>query len=134
MKFSTKTTYGIRAMILLAHHFDGSSLSLSKIAQTEDLSQKYLERLFASLKKAGLVISEKGANGGYRLKAHPKDISMYDIIKALEGKLSFFHCINEDGQVACSQKCRCGATKVLVAVQSSVIKALKNISLQSLIK
>jgi len=133
MKFSTRTTYGLRAMIILAKNYDKNNISLSKIAKEENISLGYLERLFARIKKAGLVKAEKGSSGGYVLAKDSKEITIFEIIKALEGKMSPFHCLSEDGKIYCSTNCKCGATKVLVKVQNAVNNTLKSINLKELI-
>lgn len=133
MRFSTRTTYGLRAMIYLAKNWDKGSVSLSSIAKIENISQKYLERLFAKLKKAGLVKATKGVGGGYRLAKKPSQVNVYDIIKTLEGRMSPFYCLDETGKIYCSSKCRCGATQVLIKVQQAVNSTLKSIKLNNLI-
>lgn len=132
MKFSTKTTYGLRAMICLAKNYNKNNLSLSVIAKAENISPKYLEKIFASLKKAKLVRSEIGASGGYSLSRAPSKITTFEIIKALEKKITTFYCLDENGKIHCSTKCRCGVTKVLINVQSAVYKSLKNFKLSDL--
>ncbi len=133
MKFSTRTTYGVRAMIALAAHYGQGSLSLQNISLAEQISRGYLERLFAQLKKDGLVKSEKGKDGGYRLSKDPKRTNMFEIIKSLEGKMSPFHCVDEKGKIYCSEKCQCGATKMLVDVQKAINNTLKAIKLKDLV-
>ena len=133
MKFSTRTTYGLRAMINLAQSHGQDSLALSKIAKNEGISLGYLERLFANLKKAKLVISEKGATGGYKLALAPNKIKVFNIVKTLEGKISPFHCLDDSGKIYCDDKCQCGATLVLIKVQDAVNKTLKSISLKDLL-
>jgi len=133
MKFSTRTTYGLRAMINLSNYWNKEKVSLSKIAKDEDISPKYLERLFSRLKKSGLVVAEKGATGGYALAMDPKDITIFDIVKSLEGKMSPFHCVDESGKIYCGKDCKCGATLVLVKVQKAINDTLKGIKLKDLI-
>jgi Rrf2 family protein len=133
MKFSTRTTYGLRAMIKLAKNSQKISISLSSIARDENISQKYLERLFAKLKKANLVIAEKGAAGGYCLARNPSQITVYDIIKTLEGNIAPFYCLSEDGDLYCKVKSSCGAVKVLAKVQQAINSTLKSIKLSNLI-
>ena len=133
MKFSTRTTYGLRALIRLAKNWPKKSLSLGTIAQTEKISLKYLERIFSILKKAGIVISVQGSSGGYRLAKAPNKIVVYDIIKALEGGISAFSCMGEDGKINCRSRQICGAVKVLAKVQIAINKTLKNIKLSNLI-
>jgi len=132
VKFSTRTTYGVRAMIALARHYGQGSLSLQNISKAEQISRGYLERLFSKLKKDGLVKSEKGKDGGYQLSRDPKKTNMFEIIKSLEGRMSPFHCLDEKGKIYCSEKCQCGATKMLVDVQRAVNDALKGIKLKDL--
>jgi Rrf2 family protein len=80
MKFSTKTTYGLRALIALANNWPNKSLSLNQIAKNENISLKYLEKIFATLKQAKLIKAEKGVAGGYKLAKAPSAISTYEII------------------------------------------------------
>lgn len=133
MKFSTKTTYGLRAMIMLAGNYKKKLVSLPLIAECEGISVKYLERIFSELKKNGLVESEKGVKGGYSLAKKPSLISVFDIVKAMEGKMTPFHCLDEDGKIYCSSKCNCGATSVLIKVQNAINSNLKAIKLHTLI-
>ena len=133
MMFSTRTTYGLRAMIRLAGHKDKTNLSLPNIAKQEGISLGYLERLFADLKKAGLIKAIKGAKGGYSLTKPASQIQVFEIIKALEGKMSPFHCLDEKGKIYCQNSCKCGATKVLVKVQAAVNKTLHGIKLSGLV-
>jgi Rrf2 family transcriptional regulator, cysteine metabolism repressor len=133
MKFSTRTTYGLRAIINLAKNYNQDSISLSSIANNEAISPKYLERLFSQLKKAKLIISEKGSLGGYKLSKSPETITILDIVSVLEGDISLFHCLGDGQEIKCSQKCNCGATPVLVKVQNAVNSTLKSIKLSDLI-
>ncbi len=134
MKFSTRTTYGIRAMIDLAkEHKKKEVISLASIAKKEKISHGYLERLFSKLKKAELIISTKGKDGGYKLSRSPKKITLLDIVNVLEGKISPFHCLGEKGKVNCEISSCCGASKVLSKVQKAIIKTLKDIKLNDLI-
>jgi Rrf2 family protein len=132
MKFSTRTTYGLRALCHLAGLGPGEMVSLAAIAQQEGISLAYLERIFSRLKKTGIVLSAKGAQGGYCLSAPPSQIPVLDLVKALEGDLNLFHCIGESGQIDCAGQCHCGATKVLSAVQSAVRGSLAGLSLADL--
>jgi len=133
MKFSTRTTYGLRAMICLASSYKKDSVSLPVIAKQEKLSLGYLERLFRNLKKAKLITSQKGKSGGYSLAKNPKEINIFSIISSLEGEMNPFHCIQDDGKILCGNKCNCGVTKVLLSVQDSVNKTLKKMKLSDLL-
>jgi len=119
-------------MINLSRKSAVDNISLPEIAREENISLKYLERLFSKLKKSGLVISEKGMSGGYKLAKNSKDINVFEIITALEGALSPFHCVDEKGKIKCSSKCSCGATSVLLKVQQAVNSTLKKTKLSDL--
>jgi Rrf2 family protein len=133
MKFSTRTTYGIRAMIRLARHFGRAATPLSYISDSEKISLGYLERIFSKLMGVKLVVSEKGASGGYKLAKNPNKINMYEIVSALEGKMSLFHCISEEKKLSCKRECECGASAVLIKVQEAIRDTLRKIKLSELI-
>lgn len=120
-------------MINLANRQERGSVALMQIAQEEKISLKYLERLFAALKKAGLIKAEIGAGGGYKLARSSKQINVYDIINALEGKLSPFHCTGKKEKIYCGSACDCGVTKVLLKVEQAITKSLKDIKLHQLL-
>jgi Rrf2 family protein len=133
MKFSTRTTYGLRAMTSLARNYRKGSLSLATIAKNENISLSYLERIFAKLKKTDLIIAEKGAQGGYTLADDPRKITTLDIVDSRDGEVSPFRCIKEGGEIDCGASKFCEVPKVLVKVQTAVVKTLKNINLSDLI-
>ena len=134
MKFSTRTTYGLRAMIYLARDYDSQkTVSLSQIAKDEHISLAYLERLIALLKRDGLVQSAKGKTGGYRLIDKPSLIDVFRIVKTLEGNVVPFHCIDADGRVKCAQVANCGASSVLMNVYVAISKTLKEMKLSELL-
>ena len=87
MKLSTKGRYGLRAMLELAVRSNGDHVSLNVIAESQDISENYLEQVVSLLRKAGLVKSVKGAQGGYVLAGKPSEITVGDVLRALEGRL-----------------------------------------------
>lgn len=92
VKLSTKSTYGLRAMIDIAINYKENPVSIKDISEREDISLKYLEKLMTSLKKAGLIDSIRGAKGGYILSREPNNISIGEILRALEGNLNPVDC------------------------------------------
>lgn len=88
MKISTKGRYGLRAMVDLAVFSNGEHVPLSSIAERQMISVIYLEQVFSVLRKAGLVKSIKGSQGGYALADEPSKIYVGSILHALEGELS----------------------------------------------
>lgn len=137
MKFSTRSTYGLRAVIELAKNWGGESVSLSKISNKERISLGYLERIFSILKKKKIVVAEKGSGGGYKLATDPQKLNIFDIIEALEGRAGPFYCMSgtkKMNKVYCGKSCACGVTFVLDKIQKSVGSALKQIKLSDLLK
>ena len=88
MKISTKGRYGLRAMVDLAVYSAGDHISLKSIAERQNISEGYLEQVFSTLRKAGLINSIKGAQGGYSLADQPENITVGRILRVLEGDLS----------------------------------------------
>jgi len=127
MKFSTKTTYGLRAMACIMKYQE--AVPISRIAKEEDISQKYLEKIIGKLKKNGLLMAEKGATGGYFLAKDPQNITVYDIVKALDGGFNPFHCVEKNKKIYCHGSCACSANNVLLKVQKMSAQALERIKL-----
>ena len=88
MKLSTKGRYGVRALIDISVYSDGEHISLNSIAERQGISENYLEQVFSALRKAGIVKSVKGAQGGYILADRPENITVGKILRVLEGELS----------------------------------------------
>jgi Rrf2 family cysteine metabolism transcriptional repressor len=140
MLFSTKAEYGVRLMIELGRHDGDAPVSLSAVAAAERLPLSYLEHLVAKLRKAGLVVSQRGAHGGYRLARPAKQIEMLEVVQALEGAIAPMECFYDDpeGKVLCSHESdgdHACATKLLwTRVQGGVTKALAGTTLADLVE
>ena len=132
MKMSTKGRYGLRAMIDLASHESDQPTSLAVIARNEELSERYLEQLMTKLKKAGLVTSSRGSAGGYSLAKGAAEISVGDILRALEGDLSPVECSAET-EADCENSQVCVAKYVWQKVNDSINEAVDSISLAELV-
>lgn len=133
MKLSTKGRYGVKAMLDLALHSDEGHVSLKSIAERQELSENYLEQLFAALKKAGLVNSLRGAQGGYSLTAESSAISIGSILRALEGSLAPVDCAHKDGGGCCrADEC---VTKVLWdKISASINSVVDSMTLKDLVE
>jgi Rrf2 family cysteine metabolism transcriptional repressor len=146
MLFSTKAEYGVRLMVELGRRAgdtapDGAEpVSLGAVAEAETLPLSYLEHLVAKLRSAGLVTSVRGAHGGYRLAREPTEITMLDVVEALEGPIAPMECfhVDREGRVLCSHETdadRACATKLLwTRVQGGVTRALAGTSLADLVE
>jgi Rrf2 family transcriptional regulator, cysteine metabolism repressor len=140
MLFSTKAEYGVRLMVELGRQQDPAPVSLSAIAEAERLPLSYLEHLVAKLREADLVVSTRGAHGGYRLARPAEEIRMDEVVEALEGQIAPMECFHEtpEGKVLCSHETdgdRACATKLLwTRVQGGVTKALAGTTLAELVE
>lgn len=92
MKYSQATDYALHAMLYLVTSAPDKPVGVQLLAERLGVSQTYLSKLMTKLVKAGLIHSAPGANGGYRLKHKQEDISILDIIHAIEGRASLFEC------------------------------------------
>lgn len=145
MIFTTKAEYGVRLLVELgrqAHGGGGAATSLKVIAEAEGLPLAYLERIVALLKKAGIVESTRGAHGGYRLARPAADVTMDDVILALEGTVAPMNCFVDDtsgpNRILCSHEDDAGrgcATKLLwMRVQGGVMEKLAQTTLAELVE
>jgi len=140
MLFSTRAEYGVRLMVELGRQGGERPVSLSSVAEGENLPLSYLEHLVAKLRKAGLVTSQRGAHGGYRLGRPADEIDMLEVVQALEGAIAPMECFHEtpEGKVSCSHEADDGhacSTKFLwTRVQGGVTKALAGTTLADLIE
>lgn len=101
---SARTQYAIRAMSCLANRQDRCATS-SEIAQAEGIPAKFLEGILSKLKASGLIESERGKNGGYRMAREPVDIRMLDIVEAIDGRIKPVTCVDAPGDCAFGDAC-----------------------------
>ncbi|EKY25106.1 Rrf2 family transcriptional regulator [Clostridium celatum] len=95
MKISTKGRYGLRALIDLVINSENESVTLKAISERQEISERYLEQIFSLLRKASIIIGRKGAQGGYTLAKSTQEITIGEILRALEGE-SFLIDINDE--------------------------------------
>ncbi len=131
MKLSTRTRYGLRAILELAENYGQGPLRLRIIAERQEISIKYLEQLMAVLKSAGIVRSLRGPSGGYVLAKSPNEIRVSDCFNCLEGPVITSECV--DNSSFCNRAADCIARGLWIDVQNTVMELLRSITLQSLI-
>ena len=130
MKLSTKGRYGVKAMVELAIHYGDSPLSIKTISQRQGISEYYLEQLFSPLRKAKLINSIRGAQGGYILGREPKDIKVSEIMYVLEGPIEIADWI----EGVASDNIDCCATRLLwTKIKSSIDEVMEGITLQDIV-
>ena len=134
MKLSTKGRYGVLALYDLALNYGSGPISLKGIAERQGISENYLEQLMVPLRKAGFVNSVRGAQGGYTLSREPKEISIGEIIVAMEGPIAFADCmLLQDGEpFVCKKADGCGRKNVWAKIGARINDVLNSITLEEL--
>lgn len=133
MKLSTKGRYGLRALIDLALYSDEEAVSIQSISNRQNISDSYLEQLMRKLKKAGLVVSERGAQGGYRLAKPADEISVGDVLRALEGSLETVSC-GAGNNEHCQGEDLCVTRYVWQEINKSIQETVDSIKISQLVE
>lgn len=131
MMLSTKGRYGIRAMYELALGYGKGPLSVKEIAARQEIPEKYLEQLIAPLRREGLVRSIRGTQGGYELAAAPTDISVLNVLTALEGPMAPVNCVVDDD--FCQNTERCAMFGLWQRIQLGMEELLGSISMADIL-
>lgn len=134
LKLSTKGRYGLRALIDLAQYSSGGPVSTASISARQDISERYLEQLMSMMKKAGLVKSIRGAGGGYVLAKDMCEISVGDVLRALEGSLEPVDCAGLEPEGMCSASDSCVAKYVWQRINESINRTVDEIRLDQLVE
>ncbi|MCI6122023.1 RrF2 family transcriptional regulator [Lachnospiraceae bacterium HCP28S3_F9] len=134
MKLSTKGRYGLRAMIDLARYSEVEPVSINSIAARQNISERYLEQLVALLRKAGLVKSIRGATGGYILAKDAAEISVGDILRALEGSLEPVKCAAFYSEEGCMASDGCVTKYVWQKINDSINETVNQMMLDELVR
>ena len=134
MKISTKGRYGLRALIDLAQYSEVEPVSISSISARQGISERYLEQLMALLKKAGLIKSIRGAGGGYVLAKDVSEISVGDVLRALEGSLEPVECGALHEHETCEAAGGCVTKYVWQRINESINQTVDEIDLKRLVE
>jgi len=130
LKLPTKALYAARAILDLSMHTGEGLIQLKEIAKRQDVSEPYLEQLMIPLRRAGLIVSVRGAKGGHQLAKHPSEITLADVVEATEGSVSFVECV--DDQSACSRSSACALRKAWQQSVETLNACLSSLSFQKL--
>lgn len=135
MKVSTRGEYGMRAMVSLARAYGNGPLALSGIALDSSVPAAYLEQLLGVLRRSGLVVSTRGAHGGYELSRSPETIRVGDVYRVLEGPVAPMECVSE---VVSDDLCPlidgCATRVVWLKVRDNIVEALDSTTLADLVE
>jgi len=132
IQLSTKGRYGTRLMLDLAFHYNDGFIFLKDIAKRQNISDGYLEHLVPHLKTAGLINSLRGARGGYKLSKAPSEISLKEVVQALEGSLSPVECVNAPS--VCKRVSFCVTRDIWKEVGEKISQTLESVTLRDMVE
>ncbi|MFA9398362.1 MAG: Rrf2 family transcriptional regulator [Clostridiaceae bacterium] len=130
MKLTTKGKYGVKAMVDLAINYGDKPVSIKNISERQNISVYYLEQLFSPLRKAKLIISVRGAQGGYILSKKPDDITISEIMDVLEGPVEIATCLNDS---SCNNIDCCATRLLWFNIKKSIEEVTQNTTLGDIV-
>ncbi len=130
MRLSTRGRYAVRAMVDVALHAQEGPIPRAEIARRQGISPDYLAQLFRRLERVGLVQGVKGPAGGYRLGRHPSQITVGEIIRAVEGPIALVHCVAPGGERRCPRASGCLTRNLWQKASAAVADVLDRVTLQ----
>ncbi len=132
MKLSSRTRYGIKAILEIAREHGNGPIQIKTIAEREDISNKYLEQLIAMLKMAGLIRSMRGPRGGYMLAKPPSEIPIKDVFWALEGQMEPVECMEHARPIpGCAD---CATSRIWQELKDSIVGVMEKVTLADLLE
>lgn len=132
MKFSAKSEYALRALIDMASYYGQGPIGVREIAARQAIPERFLEQQVTALRKAGLVKSQRGAQGGVTLARAPEDITVFEVIEALEGSPARVICVGNQSS-DCARNAQCAVQDLWCQVNWAVERVLKETTLKQLV-
>ena len=131
MKYTTKTEYGLNCLVYMVRHGGLQPITIKEIATAEKYSPTYIEKILQNLRLAGIVASQHGNQGGYVLTRRPEDITLKDVIEALEGGTFDVFCEPETrDQIVCTHYCACGVKPIWQGAKNLLDRYFASITLK----
>jgi Rrf2 family iron-sulfur cluster assembly transcriptional regulator len=130
MRLTRGADYGLQGMIHLARLPLGDVALVKDVATERDLPESYLAKIFQDLSRSGLMVSHRGAKGGFSLARDPAEINLRQVIEAIEGPICLLPCL--DPRQHCDKVTTCALYETMDSVQRALLARLETISLQSL--
>lgn len=135
MRFTTRTEYGFVCLVYMARNISKSVVTVKEIAEKEHFSSTYIEKIMQSLRAANVVVSHQGKEGGYSLVRHPSQITLKEIIEALEGKTFEVFCepkIRE--HIVCTHYCMCGISPIWEKTKKVLDDFFSSVTLEAIVQ
>lgn len=135
MKISTQIRYGVRSLCDIAYNSVGSPAQIKSISERQNISPRYIEQIFQKLKKGGIIKSVRGPLGGYFLTRRPEEISIGDVIRAVEGKdIQLVVCSGSKrgGRKACEKFPKCSASDIWSEASNRLMDYFDSVSINKI--
>ena len=132
MKISTKGRYGLRILLDLALHDSENPRLIRDIAESQQISEKYISRLIIDLRRAGMVRSIRGAKGGFRLARKPEELTILNVVEVMEGPLSIVDCVRAPEH--CPRHNQCATRTIWDQLNSEIRDSMNRITLADILK
>lgn len=134
MKITYKGDYALKALLQLALRYNESDvLSISEIAKFGDMPVKFLEQILLTLRKGGFVKAKRGVQGGFSLARHPKDITIGEVIRFIEGPIEPISCVCEDSYKGCKDIGSCIFRGVWKEVSHAISVVVDTLTFEELV-
>ena len=133
MKISAKSRYALHLMLALAMQEQGVNLSVKTVAESQGISEKYLEQIIPLLIRGGLVRSVRGAKGGYHLTRDPEDCTVGAILRTVEGSIAPVSCLDDEVN-QCQRASYCAALTVWTQLRDAIDQVVDSVTLADLIE
>ena len=133
MLVSTKGRYALRVLVDLAEHQSDTCVPLKEVADRQEISEKYLEAIIKELVKGGVLVGVRGKGGGYRLSKSPNYLSVFDILRLMEGSLSPVSCL-EANSAPCARMSECRTLPLWQELNSVIEDCLKRYTIADLMR
>ena len=131
MKLSTRSRYGLKAIVDLAVYYGEGPVPLPQLAAMQGVSESYLEHLLRALKNGGVVETARGAQGGYSLSRDPSEITVEQVLSVLEGSTAVVDCVDTESK-GCKNACTCSTRPLFLKLQNRINDVLSETSIRDL--
>ncbi|MEG1523615.1 MAG: Rrf2 family transcriptional regulator [Clostridia bacterium] len=131
MRLSTRSRYGLKAIVDLAVYYGEGPVALPVLASLQGISESYLEQLLRALKKVNVVETVRGVQGGYSLSRDPSQITVQEVLSVLEGSTAVVDCVDTESN-GCKNACTCSARPLFLKLQTKINDVLSATSIQDL--
>jgi len=133
---SKKTKYAIKALIVLGRNYGNEHMQIMRIAEEENIPQKFLEQILLEMRNAGILYSKKGAGGGYSLNKAPEDIRLSQVMRLIDGPIALLPCVSLNFYRRCDE-CKseeiCGIRDTFVDVRNAMLQILNDTSIADIL-